>query len=475
MTSSKLSIRLITGVVVRGFVTLLFLPTVSPSQDLAELYRSILPPDVLNDPPACLQVSQLLSAKARIHPELMFLYLSFYGASEAGDFPAPDRAQLWNTIRSIEAGYMQRRSEWAEQVLAEISSLGENDEAQEQAAATVSALMRRQSPDSAVPEISGVDTNRMNSIIATFYSGVPYRTFDPATDYSNLRIEGENLHRKSLISKAQQAPTPAVIDEILNAWYLLDPEEGAYLEGKQLSIGELIVSILTSHGSTLKLPSVRLGIGVSVGRRVFSVAGTMPIKSGEDYEFAEPIASRDLTLSVAYRFFTREYFGMLSYVNIAVDVNITLSHAAPFQLTGFSRSENTAGILYSDNLTFGKGMATVNSLRSASFDIMTPILFFNEGTVLEFGAQGTISQLEFTIDYDYRYTRTRGYWAGSFWDPYWYTAIDVNTRDAGSLNAKATNFTISPAIGIAVQFRPSITGHFLASLNCTRVFLTYSL
>lgn len=488
----------------KSFIPILLL-TISGSllsQDIAKLYMDHLPEKISTNPKYLQMTSKLIEKKALTHPDLIYYEIRrlnlIHGQKEIEGIQ-----DSLNWHRQIEVRYITEKSNWAQNQMKLIqeneldktilnlcrkelklelsqhyqtawSNLGSLYYARGERDRTFLSDVRRDSLIDRHPLHD--DNNLKHYYVYVYYTNNDSLSYDPNIDYKMLRQRHETdvtRHISELYHKIDYNSPPKNLESIDLAtkyWYLFTD---SYSDGRGAQMDfdyyEFISWVFKTYYSLNAKPRFEIGLAHHFSRAVRYSESISVADFRNTANISQDYSIPQYQLSLSYRLPLKKYMSAFSYLNIQLSVASNFSKTIDSFDPDFTGRYSEGTITYTESAYFHYMDLDLKSINTLIFKVTTPVLTLTRSVVLEPGAGVGINHYAYTLKYFYGYQLTEGYWAGSLWNPYYYSHV-IDSGVSGVIEKQETASDIFLNVYLDVAF--AITRNVTSVLSINQNFFT---
>lgn len=442
------------------------------AQDLAETYSKFLPKKYIVNEYEHGQLSKLLKAKSRIHPDLIYYYITYYQVLNNwnNDLEGTGAGVYKEFRTSIENGLLQKRNAWAGRQIALLDTLKAVPEEVKSRANEIFSSLKTPliSSSSSLQNSFPADESLLNYFALLYYNPGEYSQYLSDLSYSGSRKKEEEKLKDRILTlygaaqRKNAKENAELINLITDRWYLFDSSSA-------LQPGEMVAGLLKEDNALLFKHRFSIGISYSPFNNACLLNPSIFIKGlkgTQEFEIRQAVPQAGLTLG--YKYYFKNVSGPFSFVSFQALYFTGISSKAASAPLGFKKDYENAASKFHEELNFRKSEITPKSVQSAFLKVTTPVLLLSKAFEVQCGMIAGVNKMKYEFEYDYSYVKTEGYYTGNFWEQTWYTrtvALGAEKKSVEDTNSKTI---LSPAIEMyfnsmeMVSMNISLTLHYAA-------------
>lgn len=422
-------------------------------QELVKNYEKLLPQEFIKNPAAREQFSALIEAKSKLHPELIYYYITYYNMffSASTDSAKAEYSKLKRYIFSLESGYTNKRSKWAKEQIAQVKKMNLEPDIKSHIIEKFTELVLPYSGD--IPsETFQADENQKDFYTAMYFYGKIFSEYMTDTQFKPVLEKAKEEKKEELILLYKNAVkenkrSKEVLSTFFDHWYLFDPSVTPGNQSSCPSVAAIAAELSKENYSIRHVSHFSAGLTIapiSLGSKVKPELFIKGYKQDMTFEVSAPF--KQFGLSLGYKYHLRDNMVIFSYINFQVHYLTLLSKPTVSHSSGFSKTSTVSEQTISESLTFKKFDITPVTDQSIFLRISTPVYTFFNVFTAEVGLIGGMNNLKYELDYNYLYLKRGAHDYG--------TGTDIIT--AGSEKKKIENsvkkYIFSPVI--ALKYNP---------------------
>ncbi len=434
-------------------IVLIFASEFLRSQDMWDVYRQFLPAGVDTSATLRTQIVTILQAKGEVHPDLLYFYLSYYSVAltDSAQSHGIARSDWPRFLAAVERLYLKRRSDYMSAQRQILDTMETEPEVRARLSSLFSVNGISTTPDPLLPiHMSPIDSTVMNYLALRFVDRSDASTFDPHLDYRSLRHRAET-HAVAQLSGTPESGKGALgavdverLDALSRSWYLFE-SRGFDLRPPLALIGCRILMKAGASG-----PISRFGISVVLAPidYLFRFEYEAPLQGApHTLDLSQQLHGTSIGLSVDYKWFLRQYFGVLSYLDLRLLGILMVTRPEMTLSSGYDTYSAEGNYLTHMSLTLNNGHLSSSSRFALLTRVSTPLVVLFGRHPVELALHVGVTRIAYNLEYSYRYVHQ---WLNPDGTNHYYAWYDTQTPpDQGT--ETQWQVVVSPSINVVIQ------------------------
>ncbi|HKI77279.1 MAG TPA: hypothetical protein VKA26_01930 [Ignavibacteriaceae bacterium] len=426
------------------------------AQNIAELYKEFLPPQISKNKSALEQVSLTFQEYADLNPELIYYYLK--NLEERFDTTALEKYFVYNQ-RKIEITYKKRNNRWLRDIgnSLKVTNSG-NNELLNICLDYTDDYFFDIPYDSTINFESRTEQNLLNFVVVKYYLYDTTLVYNPNINYLtkrnfleyNIAIKLKDMQNNPLIYEKSD------LEKLFRYWYILDSIEE--IKKLNINVANFISNILNEYSKNKNLfTNYSLGLGYFTTKDRFTNSGSVynnPKFSMPDISIDCNIQAFAITLN--YNYFFSQYIKAYNHLNFYLTVAYSPTNVSFKQDTVYRESNVDAVPNRFKIMDFKYNNISLKSGGIASLNVSMPILFLGHWLSVNPGAGIAFYLNNYEVSYNYVYRKFDQEFAGP-------VVHETYDPEPATKNETDIRFNIYPLLRIIFYFNDTYQLHLTAT------------
>jgi hypothetical protein len=452
------------------------------SQDIVSLYKSHIPPEILENHEYKRMASALLQKRANIHPDLIYYTIEQYRIMYADSAKSSPQAIL-AFVHQKEIYYQKLKNDWLVGQKHKHDGIEPNSGFRSRADKVLRPL--RVGPAENAKNMDTLivpDSNRMHYYTLVYLARNPFLQYDASNDYLALCNDAQDsiFRRYEALYASLDNPlhknNTKFIDNLVRQWYVFDRQEDNGSRGF-LDAYQIINKILRNTYSLDRGSMISFGVGKNFTNSLKTFRYELPVSYAKLFSYShqadgypDPIIEirpdvRQIVASLGCRIPINDYRGPFSFVNIYLTASTTTEGQAII-ITDQIQIDHTEGVIDIKEITSSHEQISINSITMVTTKIGVPFVMINKQIDLECFFNAGLYKISSSCAYDYRMQRSERYLSSSPSWPGYYSHPIASAIGYGDVKLSETCFVCYPTLELVCNVIKPVQVRSVIGLRC---------